>query len=282
MISADLAIDSYLASKRASHHKLRTFAELGPRGYFMAIEQHKWSQEDTKAFLEGRATEDALQRPAEYAAKYITKPAGMNFSTKEGKAWRAEKQTLGLNIVEGETARAIESLVQTIDVCPVAQSLIQSANMQVTVCHDDVSDRWNVPGIQCRPDWLGLDGSAATEWAPYALDLKKTDHLYRLSSGRSIIKYGYNRQAAMVRMCLEREGVDISGFRYLLLGAETSFPYRWQVVEIPTLLIDKGQVWCERQLDRLSEHYTVGEWPLVSAQITVADIPAWLDDSEAA
>lgn len=360
MISLDLTIDSYLASRRLSHHKLRTFAELGPRGYFMAIEQHKWTQADTAHFLSGRAMEDALQRPDEYAARYAQKPDGMNFGSKEGRVWRAivehklpslsaddamlaqalqdawggaeqfaarwatkpddmnfaraegkawkiAQEAAGKKILtaadastverlmkllpaqpkeprevlDGEDATAIAALAQTIDVCPIAQSLIQAAQMQVTVLHDDVSDCWNVPGIQCRPDWLGLDGSAATNWRPYALDLKSTDKLSRISSGRSILKYGYHRQAAMVRMCLEREGVDIDGFKYLLLGAEKTFPYRWQVVEVPLALIDKGQAWCERQLARLSDHYATGDWPLVMSSITVADVPAWADDEAA-
>ena len=86
----------------------------------------------------------------------------------------------------------------------------------------------------------------------------------------------------MVRLALEYEGVDVSAFRYLLLGAEKAFPYRWRVVEIPQALIDAGERWCVQQLDALAQHYETGEWPLVPSEITVADVPAWLDDSEAA
>jgi hypothetical protein len=283
MISTDLEIDAYLASKRASHHKLRTLATKGARGYYIAHEQRKHSEDDTKAFRTGRAFEDALQRPAEYKARYIAKPEGMSFATKDGKAWRAEQEAASLSIVEGEDARAIEALLGTLESCPTAQRLMADATPQVTIYHEDVvRGRWDIPGIQSRPDWLCLEGSAASAWRPYAYDLKTTKSLADLCSGRAIVKYGYHRQAAMVRMCLDYEGVDVSGFRYLLLGAEKGFPHRWGVIEVPQQLIDVGQRWCEAQLDRLAEHYATGEWPLVSSEVLVADVPAWLDESEAA
>jgi len=283
MISLDLPIESYLASKRASHHKLRTLAECGARGYYIAHEQKLWSADDTRAYLAGRAMEDALQRPHEYASKYVAKPIGMSFVTKEGKAWRADQEAMGRIIVDGEDARAIEALIGTLDCCPIAQALMSDATPQATVYHEDaVRGRWNIPGIQSRPDWLSLEGSAASEWRPYALDLKTTAKLGQLCSGRSIIKYGYNRQAAMVRLALEYEGVDVSAFRYLLLGAEKAFPHRWRVVEIPQALIDAGERWCVQQLDALAQHYETGEWPLVPNEVVMADVPSWLDDSEAA
>jgi hypothetical protein len=283
MISTDLEIDAYLASKRASHHKLRTLATKGARGYYIAHEQRGHTAEDTKAYLVGRAFEDALQRPGEYKARYVAKPEGMSFATKDGKTWRAEQEAAGLSIVEGEDARAIEALLGTLESCPTAQRLIADATAQVTVYHEDaVRGRWDIPGIQSRPDWLCLEGSAASGWRPYALDLKTTRSLGDLCSGRAIVKYGYHRQAAMVRTCLEYEGVDVADFRYLLLGAEKGFPHRWGVIEVPTQLIDVGQRWCEAQLDRLAEHYATGEWPLVESEVLVADVPAWLDESEAA
>lgn len=285
MISHDMDIDTYLASKRASHHKLRTLASKGPRAYYIAHEQRAHSDEDTKAYLAGRAMEDALQRPAEYTSRYVAKPEGMSFATRDGKTWRADKEARGLSIVDGEDARAIESLLQTLDVCHTARRFMVDATPQATIYHERLT-RWDIPGIQSRPDWLSLEGSAVSEWRPYALDLKTTKSLSDLSSGRAILKYGYHRQAAMVRMCLDLEGVDVEGFRYLLLGAEKAFPHRWSVIEVPPQLIDVGEHWCVEQLGRLEQHYATGDWPLVLSEVVMADVPAWLlssgEDSEAA
>lgn len=283
MISLDMPIEQYLSSKRVSHHKLRTLAERGARGYFIKHEQHAHADDDTRAYLTGRAMEDALQRPAEYAARYVAKPAGMSFATKDGKAWRSDQEAMGRSIVDGEDARAIEALISTLECCPISQSLMAGSIPQATIYHEDaVRGRWGVPGIQSRPDWLCLEGSAASEWRPFALDLKTTATLRKLESGRVICSYGYHRQAAMVRLALEYEGVDVSAFRYLLLGAEKAFPYRWRVVEIPTALIDAGERWCVQQLDALAQHYETGEWPLVPNEVVMADVPSWLDESEAA
>lgn len=287
MITLDLPIEDYLASKRVSHHKMRTLESCGPRAYWIRHEQHKHTPEDTKAFLAGRAMEDALQRPADFQARYIAKPQGMSFATKEGKAWRTEQQEKGLEVLDGEDARAIEALLSTLESCPMAKVLMGAASAQATIFHDDVRDSWNVPGLQSRPDWLCLDGCAASDWRPYCLDLKTTSKLQQLASGRSILGYGYHRQGGAVRMCLKREGVDLSHFRYLLLGAEKAFPYRWRVFEVPISLLLEGEAWCGAQLDTLSQHYTDGHWPLVTSEIVMADVPRWHegdsdDDSEAA
>lgn len=283
MISLDMPIADYLASRRVSHHKLRTLANRGPRGYYVMHEQHAHSDEDTRAFLTGRAFEDALQRPAEYTARYVLKPEGMSFATKPGKEWRAEQIAKGLAIVESEDARAIESLLGTLESCPIAQALMRAADVQVTIHGDDWGAReWGVPGLQARPDWLCVEGCAESDWRPYALDLKTTSTLGQLASGRSVMRYGYHRQAAMVRLALEHDGMDLSGFRYLLLGAEKAFPFRWRVIELPAVMIEAGEQWCTEYLSQLGDHYRTGEWPLVPSEITVADVPAWLDETEAA
>lgn len=356
MITADLSIEDYLASRRVSAHKLRTLADKGARAYYIAHEQKRWSEDDTRAYLAGRATEDALQRPDDFAANYIAKPEGMSFGSKEGAVWRAfvqgtdieccldpghlplaraveaawrgdfaahfavkpegmsfahkdgkawkaeqgqrtiitaddmssverllkllpERPAAPRSVLEGDDARAIAALVETLGSCPLARALIDEAAKQVSILHDNVM---GLPGVQSRPDWLCLNGCAASEWQPYALDLKTTLTLGQLASGRSILKYGYHRQAAMVRTSLALEGVDVSGLRYLLLGAEKTFPFRWRVIEVPKELIDVGERWCERHMLRLADHYATGEWPLVDSEITVADVPAWFDDSEAA
>lgn len=278
MIAGLLSIHDYHASKRVSSSRLRTFEQKGARGYYIAHEQREWTPDDTAAFRTGRAAEDALQRPDDYRSKYIAKPDGMSFSTREGKVWRTERQAEGLTILDTDDARAIEALAQTLDECPTARALMQAGAQQPSILHDQVA-RWPaVPGVQARPDWLCLEGCPASEWRPFVLDMKTTSTLAQLATGRSIIKYSYHRQAAMVRLCLELEGVDTTGLRFLLLGAEKAFPHRWRVIEIPVELVDDGHHWCVRQLEKLNEHYELGEWPLVETEIVTADVPAWLVD----
>lgn len=277
---SELPIEQYLASARLSHSPLKAYAEMGAQGFYRRYVQRSWSPDDTKHFLAGRACEDALQRPEQYAAKYIAKPKGMHFGRTEGKAWKAEQEAKGLEIVESADSYAIEGLKETLQSCPVAMGLIEAASMQMTIAHDDSS--WGVPGLQSRPDWMGLRGCAESDFYPYVLDLKTTKSLTDLASGKAVRNNGYHRQAAMVRECLRLEGVDVRHLRYFLLGAEKAFPYRWQVFELTPRLIDEGWSWCETQLEALGRHFASGEWPLVSQDVVTVDVQRWgvVDDGE--
>lgn len=276
MITHDLSIEAYHQSKRVSTSKLKTLAGKGARAYYIAHEQSAWTEADTQAYLAGRAIEDALQRPAEFRAKYIARPQGMKFTTTEGKAWRAAQEALGLEILDSQDGRASVALLETLEHCPTSQALMAAAEQQPTIVHEQV-ERWGaLPGLQSRPDWMCADGCAESEWLPFTLDLKTTATLDMLSNWRTITRFGYHKQAAMMRLCLELEGVDVSCWRHLLLGAEKSFPYRWRVFELPLALVLDGYRWCVEQLDVLADHYATGEWPLVASEIVTVDVPPWV------
>lgn len=281
MIVDDIDISDYHRSPRVSAHKLKTLQSKGPRGYYMAHVQGSWREADKDAYVVGRALEDRLQRPTFFDAHYAHKPEGMNFSTKEGKAWKAERLAEKKEILDADDVATIATLVETLDQSPKAQALIAAAQAQLSIVHKETP--WaSLPGLQARPDWLCLKGCAESEWRPFSLDLKSTLTLPELSSGRSILKYGYHRQAACVELCLQLEGVDVSGFRHLLLAAEKAFPHRWRVVELPPRLVAYGMRWVVERLAELEGYYERGEWPLVESEFVTADVPSWLDESEAA
>lgn len=282
MITYDIAIEDYHRSKRVSHSKLKTLSSKGPRGYYVAHEQSAWREDDKESYLVGRALEDAIQRPLYFRTHYAAKPAGMTFTTKEGKAWRDAQRSQGLEILDADEVHTVATLVETLEQSVVARALIDGASAQASIIHDRVEAWPHLPGLQARPDWLSLDGCAASDWRPYTLDLKSTLTLPDLSSGRSVVKFGYHSQAASVEQCLRLEGIDCTTIRHFLLGAEKSFPHRWRVVELPPRLVAVGGAWCTRLLNRLNECYATGEFPLVESEIVMADIPSWLDESEAA
>lgn len=277
MITVELTIEDYLASKRVSHHKLRTLATKGARAYKIAHEQKAHTEEDTKHYLAGRAIEDCLQRPSDFTTKYVVKPDGMSFATKEGKAWKAEQLASGKEILDGGDAKACQQLIETLQVCDTARALIAGATQQVTVLHDAIPGFPALPGVQSRPDWLSLNGCAASEWRPYSLDLKSTRSLALLSNYKQVMRHGYHRQAAITRICLELEGIDTSGFQWLLLAAEKAFPYRWGVRAMPPALVEDGYRWCMRHMHALERYYATDEWPLVESEVLMIEAPEWLE-----
>jgi hypothetical protein len=282
LLESAYELHAYHASARASNSKLQVLEEKGARGYKLECVDRVWTREDTAAFQTGRVVEDGVQRP-ESMARYVVRPEGMKFNTSEGKAWKREQEDKGLEVVEpGAVATTLE-LLKTLPEYPFALSLMQAATKQVTVAHDVLTQWPALPGLQCRPDWLCLEGAGASEWLPYSLDLKTTSDFDSLCTGKGLVNWGYHRQAAIARLCLALDGfADWKACKFYLLVAEKAFPYRWRVVEIPEELLERGERWAMRQLERLNGHYARDEWPLVESEFVVADVPRWTPASEAA
>lgn len=251
-----------------------------------------------------RILRDAWLGPDYYANHYAAKPEGMSFANKEGKAWKAEQGAKTIlssdeadsiarliellpgqpqvhrEVLDADDMLTVQTLVETLDQCPIAKGLIAAAEPQLSIMHDRIEAYPELPGMQARPDWLCLNGCAESGWRPFTLDLKSTLTLPELSSGRSILKYGYHSQAANVETLLKLDGVDVADMRHFLLGAEKTFPHRWRVIELPRRLVSVGDAWCKRQLSELNGYYARGEWPLVPCELVEADVPRWLDDAE--
>jgi hypothetical protein len=282
VILRDLEIHAYHESSRISNSKLHTLEDKGPRGFKLAHIDRAWSREDTEAFQAGRITEDLIQRPWTLE-RYVVRPEGMDFRKPEGKAWKKEQLAAGREVVEAGAITTAKACIATLPEHPYCQALVADAEMQLTVAHDKLAQWPHVPGLQCRPDWLCIEGAAASEWRPYSLDLKTTGDFDSLCFGKGLTNFGYHRQAALARLCLALEGVaGWREFKFFLLVAEKAFPQRWCVVEIPDELLDRGERWAMRQLTRLDAFYARNEWPLVESEHVVAPVPKWPPASEAA
>lgn len=261
MIIYDEPIEQYHCAPQLSNSKLVDFAVRGPR-FFAARHVTRTSpplpSKEHQIF--GQAFEDLLCEPDTIRQKYALKPKDMTFSTKEGKAWRAEQEAAGRKIIKEGELDAMYGMRQAFFENETAVAMVRAARQQATIR----APYAGTPGLQARPDWLCLEGCAATGFEPYSLDLKTTAKLPSLTSGRSVADLRYDCQASIVRETLRLEGHHIRSF---LLACEKSAPYRCVVIELPPAWTGLGWAWAERQLARLAVHYRTNEWPRVPAEL---------------
>lgn len=270
-----LDIDEYHASAFISNSKLTTFLRRGPRGFWMRYLHKSLQKEDSPALRTGLAFDTLLfDGEGAYLEKFVERPPGMKFTTKEGKAWKAEQDEAGRIVIESEDARAFEWMCAAIREHELGSDLLHACDKQVSLR----GEYDGLPGIQSRPDGLCLEGCAATDYQPFVLDLKTTSELDMLTGGRSIPRYGYHRQMGFSSLLLNDLGV--SDLRYFILAVEKAVPHRAQVVELSEAYVRAGELEVRRGLSRLSTHYQSGEWPRVTEDVVVLDPPRWMRTEE--
>lgn len=267
MIRYDIPIDDYHAAEYISASKLGTFADLGPAAYHSRyIARTDPPREPTQAMVFGQAFEDLLQDSESWAEKYVVRPAGMKFTSKEGKAWRSEQKLLVLDTNDRE---AMDSMQRAIAANSTALYMINACDKLQPTGRIDVDV---LPGIQSRPDWYCTNGHAVSGFTPFSLDLKTTSDFTGLVSGRSVAKWRYHVQAALVKHCFD----DCDTY---LLAVESQAPYRCQVVEITDAWTDIGRAWAGRQIDKIAACYESSRWPSVEQDsVALPAPPKWLSN----
>lgn len=231
MIIHDLPIDEYHKSHHLSSTKIKTFLSDGPERYYRQYVKRDLVQEDTPAFRFGRIFDDKMcLSHAEWEARYVLKPANVDFRTKEGKAWKEAAD--GREILTADEWILIDEMRSAVLRNPIAEALLFGAKTQVTI-----RGKLTGSGIdaQSRPDFLQMEAVKPWTRGPAIVDLKTTDDLRNYAN--KAIDYGYHRQIALGQMLLAAEGVDAEG---LLLVVEKKRAPRCRVLRIPETALAKG------------------------------------------
>lgn len=258
----DMSIESYHAARHLSAHRLGDFADRGPRYYAMRYLRGSLPpREQTDAMRFGQLFEDCLSGVSTDWSKYAIKPEGMSFATKEGKAWRLANE--GKDIISQGELDDLKYMTESVSESELALSMTKRAKAQVSL-RDDGACTF---GLQSRPDWVSLEEN-------WSLDLKTTQSLGMLTSGKAVRDFRYHCQAALVRRLMGQLGFTPEHY---LLGVERIAPYRCQVIRFPQEWIDAGTRWCDAQIAGIESCIEAGEWPRVESQmVDLPPPPSWL------
>lgn len=132
----------------------------GPLTYWARshMNPNRIPDDDTDASAFGTILHDALLSPGHRT--FATKPDGMSFATKDGKAWREDQRMAGHTILTGAQSRIMSSLKLAL-----AES---GAAKLIDGCLPEVSYFWTQNGFRCKIRIDGLKPDCAIDLKTYA------------------------------------------------------------------------------------------------------------------
>lgn len=238
-------------------------------GRFEKTAEHVWVQsplnpnkriKDSTAYKTGRAMHELLLEPEKFHKNWIIKPDGKT-STKAG-------------TLTAEQYRDLKVSIEKIKSDPHFKQIFMYGYPEVSIFWRD--ERTGVP-CRIRPDWLGLMLLA---------DLKSVADIELAAIYRSIIKYGYARQAAfyiegvkqikeliisgraIVKDCPNelwlQKFLEFSHDRFIYVFQEKEEPNVTFSAELCEQSLDMGRASYEHALDlykRNYEEYGEKRWP---------------------
>lgn len=200
-------------------------------------------------------------------ADYHTKPDGMTFASKEGKAWKAEHSDLP--IVSAETAAELQGMASAILRHPHAAPLFGKGRAEVALFG---THRETGLPIKGRADWIG----ALPGGKNFLVDIKTTADASNAGFARSIANYRYHVQAAMYCELANQNGLQVDDFYFIAI--EKGDVPLINVRLLAQAAIELGKVTLDAQLRELKACQESGIWPDYSGASVAAqliDLPPW-------
>lgn len=223
------------------------------------------ADEPTPALVFGQAFHClVLEGLTAFAARYAVKPADMNFSTKEGKAWRADHA--GREIIPQEWADRAEAMRAAILRHPLcARAFVNGLPERSLIWRDAETGLW----LKSRPDWL------PNAPAPVP-NLKSAASLQPETWERQAINLGYHQSAALSADALAAVLGWPSPTAYFIVQ-EKEPPYVTAPVVIDDDVIAWGRMINRRALHKLARAVETNQWPAYTDGVMVVRMPVWAE-----
>jgi exodeoxyribonuclease VIII len=211
---------------------------------------YRWRQdhprEDTAALAMGRAVHCAILEPAEFAARYIVRPADIDGRTKAGKAWLDDARASGREVLTADQGETVEECVASVRAHhDVAELLEGCATEQVVT--------WTDPGtgVACKGRLDALTPRTV-------IDLKTTRELARFEQDAARLLY--HAQVAWYLDGARAAGVVDDDARAWIVAVETVGPFDCGPLEVAGADLDAGREVYRRLLDTWVSCRETGEW----------------------
>lgn len=260
----DMPPERYHATNAMSAGGLKRMKQSPAHFYGMQLDPNRPEPGDpTPAMKNGTLVHTALFEPDQVAARYVVKPEGMNFSTKEGKAWR-DAQTL--EIVEDAQMRTALAQAAAVRAVPDLAALLADG-------YGEASAFWIDPETgelcKCRPDWTSPAGDGVI-----LVDGKTCQDAGPDGFGRAIWNMDYHLQAAWYSDGFEAAtGLRVHGF--VFAAVESAWPHVAAPYMLGDDVLDAARRENRRLLNRYAECKRTGIWPGYASAIQLINLPAW-------
>lgn len=232
---------------------------------FWRSNPNREQSEDTPATAFGSAAHCLiLEGPDAFDARYVVKPEGMNFATKEGKAWRAEAEEGGHEIVSHEAWQRMNRMRAGLGAHPDAKRILFAGGKAETtmIARDPDTGLW----LLARPDLF-------IERAGLLVNLKTARALAVDAFERQVWSLRYFLSDAFARHVAKLCGVATPKHAFLVVGNEA--PHLGYVAALKA----DAAAWGDQQVKTLLRQFAAcvesGHWPSYSDGVLEIGIPAW-------
>lgn len=219
--------------------------------------------EPTPAMRNGTLVHCCIFEPDQVAARYVVRPEGIDFRTKDGKAWR-DAQTL--EVVDAAQMAAAQAQAASVRALPEIASLLSTG-------YGEASAFWIDPTTgelcKCRPDWVSPAGDGVI-----LVDGKTCQDASEDGFGRAIWNYCYHLQAAWYSDGFEAAtGLRVHGF--VFAAVESEWPHAAAPYMLGDDVLDAARRENRRLLDLYAQCKRTGVWPGYTQAISLINLPSW-------
>lgn len=263
-LNLDMSADDYHATKAMSAGGLKRMAQSPAHFYGMQLDPNRPPPgEPSPALVNGTLVHCALFEPDQVDARYVIRPEGMTFNTKEGKAWKAEQTRI---IIDAGQMAAARMQSQRLRALPELGALLAEGFGESSAFW---TDEPTGELCKCRPDWVSPAGDGVI-----LVDGKTCQDASPDGFGRAIWNYSYHLQAAWYSDGYERAtGQKVHGF--VFAAVESAWPHQPAAYMLSDEVLGHARRENRRLLDLYAECKRTGQWPGYSAAISLIQLPAW-------
>ena len=260
----DMPAETYHAIHAMSAGGLKRMRQSPAHFYGMLLDPNRPEPgEPTPAMKNGTLVHFCIFEPHTVDARYIVKPAGMNFSTKDGKAWRDAK---ALEIVEAEQMATAKAQAAALMRLPEIGALLSDGYGEASAFWIDEETG---ELCKCRPDWTSPAGDGVI-----LVDGKTCQDASQEGFSRAIWNLGYWLQAAWYSDGFEKAtGKRVHGF--VFAAVESSWPHAAAAYMLGDDVLEKARAENRRLLDLYAGCRRTGVWPGYQQSIQSIALPSW-------
>lgn len=235
--------------------------------YGRYLDPRRPAQEPTPAMRNGTLVHCAIFEPHALDARYVVKPDGVDYRTKDGRAWR-DAQTA--EIVDDTQMQAALAQAAAVRALPDVAALLADGYPEASAfwVDDDTGEL-----CKCRPDWVstghGSDGKSVI-----LVDGKTCQDASPDGFGRAIWNYAYHLQAAWYVDGFEAAtGLNVHGF--VFAAVESAWPHAAAAYMLGDDVMDKARKEYRRLLNTYAECRRTGVWPGYAPGVSLINLPTW-------
>lgn len=225
-----------------------------------------FEDEETPATGFGTAFHMLLLEPEEFKAAYALAPEGMNFTTKEGRAFKAEAEAAGREVIAHKAFLRMQRMKDEIAAHRIGRLILErKAKAEATmIARDPETGLW----LKCRPDLLMPDAPALT------VNLKTANKPNPRAWQRQASDLGYHISAAFTRRVAKLLGLhDALPYAFLVVGSKA--PHLPFVATLKDSAMAWGDLIVTRALRTFADCLESGKWPGYADDVIEIDLPPW-------